>query len=379
MSHSKLSHDDRQRLFEELNRLPHWVDGGVIGEKGVLRAAGFPDNLVNSIILTGNSTIDTPNLFSHLKNCGHLTNRPTHTALGALVDHLLEITPHVEGKIFLAYLIKQYDMIDSKFQQTLQEQYGLFELSDAKTLLDLGWQTEHPEFSWQGPMDREELERIWSLRAQFLDAVFLEKGAQVARAVCRVESPDGGLGTGFAIGSNLVLTNQHVVPTDAMAKETVVRFGYRVDASGQLQEGQTYTIKQAKKRSPAHELDYVVLETEAKPGEDEHIGYLKHVNKTLQIGKPAFILQHPSGEAQKIVLQDNRITYVAPDHRRVQYLTNTEGGSSGSPVCNEQWDVVALHHSGRAYPQTVKTQHTRGNEGIPMMAILPEIVDLLSD
>jgi V8-like Glu-specific endopeptidase len=31
---------------------------------------------------------------------------------------------------------------------------------------------------------------------------------------------------------------------------------------------------------------------------------------------------------------------------RVQYLTDTLPGSSGSPVFDADWNVVALHHSG---------------------------------
>ena len=30
----------------------------------------------------------------------------------------------------------------------------------------------------------------------------------------------------------------------------------------------------------------------------------------------------------------------------VTYQTDTATGSSGAPVFNDQWDVVALHHSG---------------------------------
>jgi V8-like Glu-specific endopeptidase len=30
----------------------------------------------------------------------------------------------------------------------------------------------------------------------------------------------------------------------------------------------------------------------------------------------------------------------------VHYRAPTEGGSSGSPVFNDQWEVIALHHKG---------------------------------
>jgi endonuclease G len=102
------------------------------------------------------------------------------------------------------------------------------------------------------------------------------------------------------------------------------------------------------------------------------------VAKKLEVGSSAFIIQHPYGDPQKVVLQDNWITYVADDQSRVQYLTNTEYGSSGSPVCDESWELVALHHSRAPLPASEKTKHIRGNEGIPMVAILPEIQDLVS-
>ena len=55
-------------------------------------------------------------------------------------------------------------------------------------------------------------------------------------------------------------------------------------------------------------------------------------------------------------------------------------GSSGSPVFNQNWEVVALHHSGEPYPpdsakevlQKAWKGHFRVNEGIPIRAILED-------
>ena len=46
----------------------------------------------------------------------------------------------------------------------------------------------------------------------------------------------------------------------------------------------------------------------------------------------------------------------------MQYLTDTLGGSSGAPVFNEDWLVVALHHWGK----TVDVDGTREirNQGV---------------
>lgn len=369
----KLTPGDRDRLIDELNRLPNWVDGGTLGEKGVLRAAHLPEAFVNSLVLCGAPATDTPNVLTHLEKYGHLPNKPNHYAIGALAEYLLKNTPHVEGKVFLSHLIRQYGLItDSSYEEELLEEYGLLEVPSSDALIGLGWAD--PILStWQGPEDLDQLERIWSKRARFLDACFLEKGARVARSVCRVESKDGSpLGTGFAVGQNQILTNDHVV--SGMAPQEIhVRFGYRLDAAGKLEQGRVFQVIAVPSRSPLQELDYAILEVEGSPGNDPKIGFLELLSRKLESGNPVYIIQHPFGDPQKVVLQDNWVTYVSKDNRRVQYLTNTEYGSSGSPVCNEMWEVVALHHSRAPLPPSPETKHIRGNEGIPMTAILPEI------
>jgi AAA+ ATPase superfamily predicted ATPase len=379
MGRLPLSYNDRRRLQKELNKLPTWADGDKTGERALLRAAGLPDDYVRSLTLSGVPTIDSPNVIANLESLGHLENRPTHYALGALIEYLLDNTPSAEGKMFLACLLARYRLITtSDYVKELHEVHGLLEIPASDEIVDLGWQTENPPFSWQGPTDPDELERIWNTAVPFLDAVFLEKGGQVTRAVCRVErAADQPLGTGFLIGPDLVLTNHHVVPSDEVAEETQVRFGYRLDQTGQLTQGETHQVKRALSRSPENALDYVVLQLDTAPGENPEIGHLYPAAQELKRDSRLYIIQHPSGDPQKVVLQGNRITYVADNHHRVQYLTNTKRGSSGSPVCNENWEVVALHHSGGPLPSSPETSHIRGNEGIPMLAILPEIEDLL--
>ncbi len=204
----------------------------------------------------------------------------------------------------------------------------------------------------------------------------LDQAAKAAQAVCRVENK-AGMGTGFLIGPNLVLTNHHVVPTAELATKTKVRFGYRRDQSGKLHKGERYQVLKALQRSSIEDLDYVVLEVEGSPGEKAHIGYLEPLAEEIELNSRLYIIQHPKGAPQQVVLHGNKVTYVADDQRRVQYMTNTERGSSGSPVFNEWWEVVALHHSARPTPEIPETIYIRGNEGIPTAAILPEIQDLL--
>jgi V8-like Glu-specific endopeptidase len=52
------------------------------------------------------------------------------------------------------------------------------------------------------------------------------------------------------------------------------------------------------------------------------------------------------------------------DGRRLRYRNNTEPGSSGSPVFNFEWELVALHHGGARGKEPVAY-----NQGIPAAQI----------
>jgi V8-like Glu-specific endopeptidase len=57
---------------------------------------------------------------------------------------------------------------------------------------------------------------------------------------------------------------------------------------------------------------------------------------------------------------------------RVQYLTDTLPGSSGSPVFDTKWNIIALHHSGGWLTEpNAASKHTYyRNEGIAIDRII---------
>ena len=59
-------------------------------------------------------------------------------------------------------------------------------------------------------------------------------------------------------------------------------------------------------------------------------------------------MQHPKGELKQIVIRNNTLVDLPdpPLDQFAHYETDTEQGSSGSPVFNDEWEVIALHHSG---------------------------------
>src|ERR1039457_3164372 len=83
------------------------------------------------------------------------------------------------------------------------------------------------------------------------------------------------------------------------------------------------------------------------------------------------IIQHPGGGPKQIALYHNTVAYVG--NGRVQYLTDTLPGSSGSPVFNSDWKVVALHHSGGMLRQPGTKKAFYRNEGIDVAVLLRDL------
>ena len=58
------------------------------------------------------------------------------------------------------------------------------------------------------------------------------------------------------------------------------------------------------------------------------------------------IAQHPDGKPLKLAVDTESVIGVNPMRTRVRYATSTEPGSSGSPVFDLVWNLVALHQLG---------------------------------
>ena len=58
------------------------------------------------------------------------------------------------------------------------------------------------------------------------------------------------------------------------------------------------------------------------------------------------ILQHPGGGAKRLAMRNNAVARV--DDSLIAYWTDTDYGSSGAPVFDDNWQVIALH---RAYEE----------------------------
>jgi V8-like Glu-specific endopeptidase len=211
----------------------------------------------------------------------------------------------------------------------------------------------------------------------FVDVSFLALGAERAKSVCRLSVTfprGGGYGTGFRVGPRHLLTNHHVLfdTEDDNRRATVAEawFDYETDGSGGMR-----SIVQV----PC-DLDTVVFDLAndwalVRTSQEIPDAYpaLSLVGaRAPQVDDRVYIIQHPEGQPKKIAFQHNLVRAVEPE--LLQYWTDTEVGSSGSPVFDDSWNLVGLHHFAVPAPQGEST--TMRNQGRLMSHVVAQMRDM---
>lgn len=187
-----------------------------------------------------------------------------------------------------------------------------------------------------------------TLREQdYLPAWFLRVGFERARAVARIELVDGSqtyFGTGFMVSPSLLMTNHHVLPHIDVARRARVFFDYEDDEQGRQLSPQLFLARPDRYFFNNELLDVALVALDGDPGRGWGTIPLRHKVRSVEPGARINVIQHPRGGSKQIVMHGNEV--VSLTEAAVHYLADTEGGSSGSPVFNNRWELVALHHCG---------------------------------
>lgn len=197
------------------------------------------------------------------------------------------------------------------------------------------------------------LERIIA-ENNLLGITFLTQGAHVSRSVGRVVIRDQfgrvlGFGTGFMVSPRLMLTNNHVLETRFSARRSVIQFNFHEVAPGQQSTPVVFGLEPSTFFETDIALDYTLVAVSERNADGRRVrsrGWNPLIPQSGKavVGERVNIIQHPSGEPLQVAVHDNRIVDVLDNF--LHYSTDTQRGSSGSPVFNDQWEVAALHHSG---------------------------------
>lgn len=241
-------------------------------------------------------------------------------------------------------------------------------------------------------------EEIIQGNARFINPVAFREGLGVLEGqICWVDVPGGG-GTGFLVGPDLVVTNDHVIDRilkgHAKWQDVKCRFDYKLAINGTIPNH----IKPTEVRldignplvdsRPPSQFDWNPVLGDARPEETdcallrlaEKIGDLPVGGDTvdpeaqprgwidttvvppiLSSGQQIFLLQHPKGEP--LQLSVGTIKAFNASGTRLRYDANSKDGSSGSPCFNADLQLVALHHAhDPAFPP-------QWNQAIPLGSV----------
>lgn len=209
---------------------------------------------------------------------------------------------------------------------------------------------------------------------QFTSLENYRRGLERCACVARIgRTAERGDGTGFVIPGRLLharfgetpllLTNAHVISEDQKEldggalhpEEALVTFA----ALEGVDPGKEYAVGKIHFASPREDLDVFIAELSETP--PLRAPYL--VAPRLPVaGKQVRVIGHPGGGGLSLSVNE-LLDHQAP---KIHYRTATEGGSSGSPVFNEEWRLIGIHHAGgEAVPKLNNNPGTyQANEGI---------------
>lgn len=205
---------------------------------------------------------------------------------------------------------------------------------------------------------------------------------------CVTNTAGERLGTGFLIGGGALkdafagpvfITNAHVisdtVPNAIRPQDARVTFEVESVASGSpvaypVQELLFSSVPgEVGIRGAGNQLDVTIVRLAGLPAACTGLP----TSMTLPLidaRAKAYVVGHPRGAGLQISLHDSLLLDVDDYDCLVHYRTPTDPGSSGSPVFNRQWEVIAVHHSGSSKtPRLHGAGFYEANEGISLASV----------
>ena len=263
-----------------------------------------------------------------------------------------------------------------------QQQTGLVNLFRVSRLVDDGQQSLK--------------EKLIGTFHHFVPAEFLDLGAAAARTVARV-TYDGNSdsASGFLISPRVFLTNAHVLPHTIEASIALLDFQHVHKMTHvTLSFPRTHIKDKAPVRLDPNllfycnvELDYAVVALREPTVNSRPHLYLHSeadTNKLCPLDSAKgglYIVQHPDGRHKEADVQGRRQHVDISKHpdlvadplasKLLFYGNDTEGGSSGSPVCNQDWIPVALHREFLLHPDSTKVLC---NVGVTIASIAEDLL-----
>ncbi|MEM7065226.1 MAG: LamG-like jellyroll fold domain-containing protein [Cyanobacteria bacterium P01_B01_bin.77] len=224
------------------------------------------------------------------------------------------------------------------------------------------------------------------------------------------------VGTGFLVGGSHLMTNNHVIETPEEAQSCVAQFNYVQDALGGSPTVIEYDLDPEFLFVTNPDLDYTLVQLKSgistRPAGFQ-FGWLQlsgnstnvcpklslasldflqdfsqkpTIIKTLKgkilkeneqpPGERLFLIQHPKGRRQEFNPSGCTVKdYIENGLLRnfLRYSGTSDYGASGSPVFNERWELVALHHAAILKDADSRTSEIAAYQGVRICRIVEDL------
>lgn len=210
--------------------------------------------------------------------------------------------------------------------------------------------------------------------ADFQHPCFLKKGWEKSRTVGLIP----GFGTAFLIHPSIIMTNWHVFRREEWAQGQNIAFDVELGDDGLPMTPMRHALRPEVLFYSNEGLDFCVVAVDGKPGESRGFVDVRRF-ASLRSDSRANIIQHPAGGLKQIAVRENGIKHF--DDEIIQYWTDTEHGSSGSPVFDDNWEIIGLHYQHDSAPDELG-KNVYFNEAHTMKSIaahidsIPRIADM---
>ena len=159
-----------------------------------------------------------------------------------------------------------------------------------------------------------------------------------------------------------------MLPDAEAARSSIAQFNYQLTAAGRNAPVEEFRLAPDTFFRTSKDDDWSAVRVAGDAV--AKWGALPLAKTSVKVGDHVNIIQHPGGGPKQMSLIANVVAFVGGG--RVQYLTDTLPGSSGSPVFDKEWNIVALHHSGGwlTEPNATSKRTYYRNEGIAIDRII---------
>ncbi|MEH2108078.1 trypsin-like peptidase domain-containing protein [Nostoc sp.] len=246
------------------------------------------------------------------------------------------------------------------------------------------------------------------LRATLLKWYKIDPTTEPDKFKTNAKTVDLPYASGFLVGGDYLLTNRHVVHDKNLLPEFRAVFDY--EAKSRRQEGDPELLARLDKykfdptflvTSLNTDLDYVLLKLKPLDGQFKGVNLAKTLageiapelttktladsalkdnleqefvdiiqSKNFISADPIHMIQHPGGRPKEIVVFNNRLVNFYENF--LEYETDAEPGSSGSPLFNTDWQVVGIHQAAILDEKSVEMK-VKGYLGIRIDKILADL------